>query len=63
VEEGEQVAVAGQVNVRAGLDVGMQEHFAGVRDDQGELLFSRAIANDQADLPALLDRAGLADAA
>jgi transposase len=56
-EEGAQVAAPGQVDVWVGLDVGKQEHFADVLDDQGERLFSRAVANDQADLEALLDRA------
>lgn len=40
-----------------GLDVGKSEHFADVLDDDGERLFARAVANDQADLEALLDRA------
>ncbi len=52
------MAVPGQVDVRVGLDVGKQEHFADVLDDQGERLLSRAVGNDQADLEALLDRAG-----
>jgi len=33
------------------------EHFADVLDNDGERLFARAVANDQADLEALLDRA------
>jgi transposase len=52
------VATPGQVDVWVGLDVGKQEHFADVLDDDGERLFARAVANDQADLEALLDRAG-----
>ena len=40
-----------------GLDVGKEEHFADVLDDDGERLFARAVGNDQADLEALLDRA------
>ncbi|MGH3394785.1 MAG: IS110 family transposase [Streptosporangiaceae bacterium] len=52
------MAVPGQVDVWVGLDVGKQEHFADVLDDDGERLFSRAVANDQADLESLLDRAG-----
>jgi len=55
--EGAQVAAPGQVDVRAGLDVGKSEHFADVLDDDGERLFARAVANDQADLEALPDRA------
>jgi transposase len=51
------VAVPGQVNVWVGLDVGKEEHFADVLDNDGERLFARAVANDQADLEALLDRA------
>ena len=41
-----------------GLDVGKEEHFAEVLDDQGERLFARGVVNDQAALEALLDRAG-----
>ena len=52
------MALPGQADVWVGMDVGKQEHFADVLDDQGERLFSRAVANDQADLEALLDRAG-----
>jgi transposase len=52
------VATPGQVDVWVGLDVGKQEHFADVLDNDGERLFSRAVANDEADLEALLDRAG-----
>lgn len=40
-----------------GLDVGKEEHFADVLDDQGERLFARSIGNDQAALDALLDQA------
>ena len=40
-----------------GLDVGKGEHFADVLDNDGERLFARAVANGQADLEALLDRA------
>ena len=52
------MATPGQVDVWVGLDVGKGEHFADVLDDGGERLFARAVANDQADLEALLDRAG-----
>jgi transposase len=47
-----------QVDVWVGLDVGKEEHFAEVLDDQGERLFARAVVNDQAALEGLLDRAG-----
>lgn len=52
-----QVTTPGQVDVWVGLDVGKQEHFADVLGHDGERLFARAVANDQADLEALLDRA------
>ena len=51
------VATPAQVDVWVGLDVGKGEHFADVLDNDGERLFARAVANDQADLEALLDRA------
>ena len=51
------MATPGQVDVWAGLDVGKEEHFADVLDNDGERLFARSVANDQADLEALLDRA------
>ena len=51
------MAIPAQVDVWVGLDVGKSEHFADVLDDDGERLFARAVANDQADLEALLDRA------
>ena len=56
-EEGAAVAVPGEVDVWVGLDVGKSEHFADVLDNDGERLFARAVANGQADLEALLDRA------
>jgi transposase len=46
------------VDVWVGLDVGKEEHFADVLDDDGEALFARSIANDEADIEALLERAG-----
>lgn len=52
------MATPAQVDVWVGLDVGKGEHFADVLDDDGERLFARAVANDQAGLEALLDRAG-----
>ncbi len=47
-----------EVTVWIGLDVGKEEHFADVLDDNGETLFSRSISNDEADIEALLARAG-----
>jgi len=52
------VAAPGQVSVWVGLDVGKSEHFADVLDDEGDRLFARPVTNGQADLEALLDRAG-----
>jgi transposase len=46
-----------QVDVWVGLDVGKEEHFAEVLDDDGERIFARSVVNDQAALEALLDRA------
>ena len=51
------MATPAQVDVWVGLDVGKSEHFADVLDNDGERLFARAVANEQADLEALLDRA------
>lgn len=48
-----------EVDVWIGLDVGKEEHFADVLDDDGESLFARSISNDEADLEALVDQAGL----
>jgi transposase len=45
------------VDVWIGLDVGKKEHFADVLDNDGERLFARAVASNQADLEALLERA------
>jgi transposase len=45
------------VDVWVGLDVGKEEHFADVLDNDGERLFARAVASDQGDLEALLERA------
>jgi transposase len=53
------VAAPEDVNVWIGLDVGKEEHFADVLDDDGEAIFARSIANGEADLEALLDRAWL----
>jgi predicted DNA repair protein MutK len=51
------LATPEQVNVWVGLDVGKEEHFAEVLDDDGERIFARSVVNDQAALEALLDRA------
>ena len=45
------------IDVWIGLDIGKAEHFADVLDAAGSPLFSAAVANDEADLEALLDRA------
>ena len=47
-----------EVDVWVGLDVGKEEHFADVLDDGGVSLFARSVANDEADLVTLLERAG-----
>ena len=52
------MATPEQVNVWVGLDVGKEEHFAEVLDDDGERIFARSVINDQAALEGLLDRAG-----
>ena len=52
------MATPEQVDVWVGLDVGKEEHFAEVLDDDGERLFARSVINDQAALESLLDRAG-----
>jgi transposase len=52
------VATPDEVSVWIGLDVGKEEHFADVLDDDGNPLFARSIRNDEADLEALLDQAG-----
>lgn len=46
-----------EVSVWIGLDVGKEDHFADVLDDEGESLFARGVANDEADLVALLEAA------
>ena len=51
------MAAPKDVNVWIGLDVGKEDHFADVLDDDGGRLFSQSVANDQASLEALLDRA------
>src|SRR5215212_3498140 len=51
---GGQVAAPDEVTVWVGLDVGKEEHFADVLDDNGDALFARSISNDEAALEALL---------
>lgn len=46
-----------EVDVWIGLDVGKEEHFADVLDDDGESLFARRVVNDEADLVALVKQA------
>ena len=46
-----------EVTVWIGLDVGKEEHFADVLDDDGESLFARSIRNDETSLDALIDDA------
>ncbi len=52
------MATPDAVDVWVGLDVGKEEHFADVLDDQGEPLFGRSVSNDEQDLDRLIDRAG-----
>ena len=47
-----------ETTVWIGLDIGKTEHFADVLDEAGSPLFARAVANDEADIEALLARAG-----
>lgn len=51
------MATPEDVDVWMGLDVGKDEHYADVVDDDGGPLFSRAVVNDQPALEALIDRA------
>jgi transposase len=48
----------GQIEAWVGLDVGKAEHHASVLSAAGEPLFERSIANDEAQVERLLDRAG-----
>jgi hypothetical protein len=52
------LATPEQVDVWVGLDVGKEEHYAEVLDNDGERIFARSVVNDQAALERLLDRAG-----
>lgn len=52
------MATPDEVTVWIGLDVGKEEHFADVLDDNGDPLFARSVSNDEADLDDLLARAG-----
>lgn len=54
---GADAAAPAQVDVWVRLDVGKGEHFADVLDDDGKRLIARGVANDQADLGALLRNA------
>lgn len=51
------MATPDEVTVWIGLDVGKEEHFADVLDDNGDALFARSISNDEADLDDLLAQA------
>jgi transposase len=51
------VSTPDDVDVWIGLDVGKEDHFADVLDDEGESLFARSVANDEADLVALIEAA------
>lgn len=51
------MATPDEVTVWIGLDVGKEEHFADVLDDNGDPLFARSISNDEADLDDLLEQA------
>ena len=46
-----------ETTVWIGLDIGKTEHFADVLDDEGSSLFAGGVANDEAAIAALLDRA------
>ena len=46
-----------ETNVWIGLDIGKADHFADVLDDEGSSLFAGGVANDEAAIAALLDRA------
>jgi hypothetical protein len=42
------LATPEQVDVWVGLDVGKEEHYAEVLDNDGERIFARSVVNDQA---------------
>jgi transposase len=48
----------GRIEAWVGLDVGKAEHHASVLSAAGEPLFERSVANDEAQVERLLDRAG-----
>jgi transposase len=52
------VSTPDEVNVWIGLDVGKEDHFADVLDDEGESLFARSIINDETALEVLMAEAG-----
>ena len=51
------MATPDEVVVWVGLDVGKEEHYAEVLDDQGERILARSLVNDQDALETFLDRA------
>ena len=55
--KGQRWPYPGRWTCGSGWTSARREHFADVLDDDGERLFARAVANDQGDLEALLDRA------
>src|SRR5690606_17179150 len=55
--EGARVSTPDEVEIWIGLDVGKEDHFADVLDDDGESLFARSVANNEADLVAVIERA------
>jgi hypothetical protein len=52
------VIEVGQIEGWVGLDVGKAEHHATVVSGAGEPVFERSVANDEAAIEQLLDRAG-----
>ena len=54
---GAAVGTPDDIDVWIGLDIGKAEHFADALDAAGEPLFAGAVANDEADIQTLLDRA------
>ncbi len=51
------MSAPGEVDVWIGLDVGKEDHFVDVLDDNGDSLFARSVANDEGDLIAVIERA------
>jgi Transposase len=52
------LATPGRVNLWIGLDVGKEEHFAEVLDDDGDRLFAESVVNCQEAPEALMEKAG-----